>query len=74
MTVGGVTTDYAYDGTMLVREFQINQQTGLLAPSVTYMVARAAGSAHAGSRQLYRIRDNPACSRSCPCGMTSILV
>ena len=37
MTVGGVTTDYAYDGTMLVREFQINQQTGLLAPSVTYM-------------------------------------
>jgi YD repeat-containing protein len=38
MTVGGVTTDYAYDGTMLVREFQTNQQTGLLAPSVTYMV------------------------------------
>jgi RHS repeat-associated protein len=38
MTVGGVTTDYAYDGTMLVREFQINQQTGLLAPSATYMV------------------------------------
>jgi YD repeat-containing protein len=37
MTVGGVTTDYVYDGTMLVREFQINQQTGLLAPSVTYM-------------------------------------
>jgi len=38
MTVGGVSTDYAYDGTMLVREFQINQQTGLLAPSATYMV------------------------------------
>jgi hypothetical protein len=38
MTVGGVTTDYAYDGTMLVRELQINQQTGLLAPSVTYMI------------------------------------
>ena len=37
MTGGGVTTDYAYDGTMLVREFQTNQQTGLLAPSVTYM-------------------------------------
>jgi RHS repeat-associated protein len=37
MTVGGVTTDYAYDGTMLVREFQTNQQTGLLAPSATYM-------------------------------------
>jgi len=38
MTVGGVTTYYAYDGTVLVREFQTNQQTGLLAPSVTYMV------------------------------------
>ena len=38
MTALGVTTDYAYDGTMLVREFQINQQTGLLAPSATYMV------------------------------------
>jgi len=37
-TVGGVTTYYAYDGTVLVREFQTNQQTGLLAPSVTYMV------------------------------------
>ena len=31
-------SDLSYDGTMLVREFQINQQTGLLAPSATYMV------------------------------------
>jgi hypothetical protein len=38
MTAQGVTTDYAYDGTMLVREFQINQPAGLLAPSATFMI------------------------------------
>jgi RHS repeat-associated protein len=38
MTVGGTTTNYAYDGTMLLRELQTNTQTGLLAPTATYMV------------------------------------
>jgi RHS repeat-associated protein len=38
MTVGGVTTHYAYDGSMLVQELQTNAQTGLLAATTTYMI------------------------------------
>jgi RHS repeat-associated protein len=38
MTVGGITTYYAYDGTMLVQEFQRNVQTGLLNVTTTYMI------------------------------------
>jgi RHS repeat-associated protein len=38
MTVNGITTYYAYDGTMLVQEFQTNAQTGRLAPTATYML------------------------------------